>query len=65
VMKVFLSKDWVKVFLAFAALMVGALCLFCAHYFLPLAHFGLYCLSVLLLAGGCTYFWMNSRFYKR
>jgi hypothetical protein len=56
-------KDWVKVFLAFAAIIGGVVWLFYELYYrLDLS--GVVA-GVLLIAGGASYFWMNCRFYKR
>jgi hypothetical protein len=67
-MKAFLAKDWVKVFLAFVALMVGAICLIAVairFFYDFLSGVVAVVAGVLLLAGGATYFWMNSRIYKK
>jgi hypothetical protein len=53
-------KDWMKVLLAFAAIIGGAVCLFCAHHFFgfrnlwPGPVFGV--VGGLLIVGGATYF---------
>ena len=58
-------KEWMKVFLAFASIGTGT-CFILRAYELTyyLAEWMPYCIGIILIAGGITYFWTRSKFYK-
>lgn len=58
-------KEWVKVFLAFLAIVTGLYCV--AELFIQGMYFFWFggIIGVILLAGGATYFWTRTNLYKR
>jgi hypothetical protein len=65
VVKEAVMKEWMRVFLAFLAIGAGISIVLTASqldYYLP--GWVLYCLALILIAGGITFFWTRSKFYK-
>jgi uncharacterized membrane protein YidH (DUF202 family) len=68
-MKGFAMKEWMKVFLAFASILAGISCVKnvrnIEYYFGESVPYGIcYCIGIFLMAGGITFFWTRSKFYK-
>ncbi len=64
-MRGFEMKEWMRVFLAFLSIGVGICFVLRAQeltYYLP--EWMPYCIGVVLIAGGITYFWTRSKIYK-
>lgn len=64
-MKGFEMKEWMRVFLAFFSIGVGVCFVLRAEdlaYYL--AEWMPYCIGIILIAGGITYFWTRSKLYK-
>lgn len=59
-------KEWMKVFFAFLSIAAGIGLVMAAweqaDYYAP--EWMLYCVGILLITGGVTFFWTRSRFYK-
>jgi hypothetical protein len=58
-------EEWMRVFLAFLAIGAGICVVLTANqldYYLP--EWVLYCIALILIAGGITFFWTRSKFYK-
>lgn len=58
-------KEWMKVFLAFLSIGAGTSVIVTADqldYYVP--EWVLYCIGLILIAGGITFFWTRSKFYK-
>jgi hypothetical protein len=63
--KRFEMKEFMRVFLAFFSIGAGICLILTADqsaYYFPV--WVPYCLGIVLIAGGITYFWTRSRFYK-
>ena len=62
----FAMKEWMKVFLAFLSIITGLGLILTAweqaDYYVPA--WVLYCVGILVLTGGITFFWTRSKFYK-
>jgi len=64
-MKEFVMKEWMKVFLGFISILAGICCVMNVrnldYYF---GEWVPYCIGIVLMAGGITFFWTRSKFYK-
>jgi lipoprotein signal peptidase len=58
-------KEWMKVFLAMAAIVSGLIFVLTAERNYALYDWQAYAIGVVLIAGGATYFWTTSRFCKK
>jgi hypothetical protein len=64
-LKRFEMKEWMRVFLAFLSIGTGICFVLRAEdisYYLP--EWIPYCIGIVLITGGITYFWTQSKFYK-
>jgi hypothetical protein len=64
-MKGFEMKEWMRVFLAFLSIGAGiCFALRAEELTYYIAEWMSYCIGIVLIAGGITYFWTRSKFYK-
>lgn len=57
-------KEWAKVFIASASMISGVCLVATARRNSFLDEWLCYCVGIVLMAGGITYFWMQSKFYS-